>query len=96
MFRLATVGYGIVLFCCATAKFSLATVAKRFGQQRHSFVTMSRGIGLLGKAAFSNAMAKIGQVWQCEGKVMRDAAVQWLCIVALCEGEGWLCELKPR
>lgn len=75
MCRMATVGWGIVLFCCATAKFGIAKVAKRFGQQRHSFVTMSRGIGigLFSRAAFSNVMAKIGQVWQCEGEVMRSA-----------------------
>lgn len=69
-------------------------MAKRFGQQRHSFVTRSKGIGigLFSRAAFSNVMAKIGQVWHCEGKVMRDAAVQWLCIVTLCEGNG---EVRP-
>lgn len=36
-------------------------------------VMMSKGTGLFSRAAFSNVMAKIGQVWQCEGEVMRSA-----------------------
>lgn len=59
-------------------------------------VMMSKGTGLLSRAAFSEGKAGLGCARPCEGKVMRDAAVQWLCIVALCEGEGLLCELKPR
>ena len=47
------------MFCRATAKFGIAKVAKRFGQQRHSFVMMSRGIGLFSCAAFSNAKVKL-------------------------------------
>ena len=40
---LATAHQGDVQRGSATAKIGIAKVAKRFGQQRHSFVTMSRG-----------------------------------------------------
>lgn len=108
LFCRATAKFGIALFCRATAKFGIAKVAKRFVQQRQSMVSVrevkqwlslakySKGIDLLRYTLFSNGKVWSGCARQCEGKVMRDAAVQWLCIVALCEGEGWLCELKPR
>ena len=44
-----------------TAKFGIAKVAKRFGQQRQSFVMSSEGIGigLFSHATFSNAKVKL-------------------------------------
>ena len=50
--------YGAVRSGNGKVKFGIAKVAKRFGQQRHSFVLMSKGIGVLRHAAFSNGAAK--------------------------------------
>ena len=61
MFGLATAQQDGVQRGPATAKFGIAKVAKRFGQQRQSFVVSSKGIGigLFSHAAYGNAKVKL-------------------------------------
>lgn len=65
-------------------------------EQWQSLAKYSKGIDLLRYTLFSNGKVWLGCARPCEGKVMRDAAVQWLCIVALCEGKGWLCAVEMQ
>ena len=75
---------------------SNGAVSVRAVKQWQSLAKYGNGIDLLRYTLFSNGKAGLGCARPCEGKVMRDAAVQWLCIVALCEGKGWLCAVEMQ